>query len=71
MGSKKTSFTKNAQLCPVVGHTVNLSGILVEQAGSPGEVAVAGKSCSNVAKCLEKYERLENVPNCLIHSLRP
>jgi len=69
MGSTKTPFTKNAQWCPVVGHTVNLSGILVELPGLHMEVA--HKSCSNVGKCLEIHGNLERLSNCLIHILRP
>ena len=69
MASKKTLFTKPAQMCNVVGHTVDLSGTLVELVGLAGEVA--HKNCSNVAQCLAKHGSLERIPACLLHTLRP
>jgi hypothetical protein len=69
MASKKTPFMKTAQMCPVVGHAVNLSGILVALSGFAEEVA--HKNCSNVEECLAKHGDIEHIPACLLRTLRP
>ena len=66
MASTRHPFSHSAQ-CPVVQKQVVTSGTRVSL-GS--ESQIVSKSCSNVARCLEKYGSLESLPACLLHTLR-
>jgi hypothetical protein len=65
MQSTRQPFVKSEH-CTVINSPVSLSGIRVVLGDA---IAITKKSCSNVAKCLEKSESLEKIPSCLLHNL--
>lgn len=67
MSSNKEPFSRE-QRCPVVNLSVTLSGIYVSLAGT-AERAIAHRTCSNQARCMEKLGPIENIKGCLLHTL--
>jgi len=67
MGSTKEPIAKQEH-CPVIGHLVSISGTRVTLSGA-GPSEVARKNCSNIEGCLSKYQNLDRVAGCLLHTL--
>jgi len=51
-------------ICPVIERTVTLRIISIRSKNLPDQI---DKNCSQLRQCLQTYQSLAQIPNCLLH----